>query len=646
MGVFSPLDLTIFVVAVVTVMAIGLWAGWKEDTTEDFYLAGKATRWWGVAGSIFGSNISANHLVGMMGVGFSLGFVESHFEITAIAGLLLLCYGFLPVYRKLNVFTLSEYLGRRYNEPCRQIYALIMITWIVVIQMVPGFYIGSRSLNILLLDEAAILPTSQPAGDSSDPGMAVAQRVAEDGDGRKVQIGFRGYAIGILVMAVVAGTYTIIGGLKAVIVTDVIQSVMMIVAGLCVAVLTFSTREIGGWGGMMALDNAAGDAAKMTLYLPSNHAERPWTGMLSGLMILHFYYWGTNQFIVQRALSARSDLEARVGIIVAGFFKLLVPFMSIGGGVAAYYLFAQRMPGMHFDGDTAFPMLMRQVVAPLGCGVVGIVAAGLIGAILSSIDSLLNSGATIVTFDVYQRYLRPGATERELVTLGRVCIAVFVTGAALLSLLIMDPNREEHFLTYVASHTSKLVTGVLVAFALGMFWKRATPWGGFAAMLAGILFSYGGDYVYNQYLGPNTAIAAVFGAKLNFFHSAFVSAIGSVLVHVVVSLSTKPDAEKAALTWTELGGHDSQAVRRSALWIGVSLGFYALLGWATAFGAIAPPAAGLIAAAWTWGLFLILAQKAIRRSSARITFTAMLGQDRTWAGLLAATAVYLMYHYF
>ena len=121
MGTFTPLDLCVFVGSLLAVMIVGLWAGRKEKTSEDYYLAGKSTRWWGVAGSIFGSNVSANHIVGMMGVGFSLGFVESHFEITAIAGLLLLCYGFLPVYRRLNLYTLSEYLGRRYNEPCRVI---------------------------------------------------------------------------------------------------------------------------------------------------------------------------------------------------------------------------------------------------------------------------------------------------------------------------------------------------------------------------------------------------------------------------------------------------------------------------------------------------------------------------------------------
>ena len=149
-SLLSTTDLFIFFGSLIAVMGMGLWVGRKEDSSEDYFLAGRSTRWWGVAGSIFGSNVSANHIVGMMGVGFAVGFAQSHFEITAIAGLLMLCYFFLPVYRKLNVYTLSDYLSRRYDDRSRVSYALIMVIIMVVIQMVPGFYIGSRSINILL----------------------------------------------------------------------------------------------------------------------------------------------------------------------------------------------------------------------------------------------------------------------------------------------------------------------------------------------------------------------------------------------------------------------------------------------------------------------------------------------------------------
>jgi SSS family solute:Na+ symporter len=654
MGTFTQFDFCIFVGSLLAVMIVGLWAGRKEETSEDYYLAGKSTRWWGVAGSIFGSNVSANHIVGMMGVGFSLGFVESHFEITAVVGLLLLCYGFLPVYRRLNLYTLSEYLGRRYNEPCRVIYAMLMLTTIVIIQMVPAFYIGSRSLNILFLEESEVSPTVsltvQNSRQEAHPPAGSATKDAAQDAGTKpraVRIQTRSYVIGILVMALVTGIYTIVGGLKAVIVTDVLQSIMMITAVLIVAILTFGTSEIGGWSGMMATDRAAGAMSKMHLYLPSNHPQRPWTGVLTGLLILHVNYWGTNQFIVQRALSARSDRDARIGIIFAGFFKLAIPFLSIGTGVAAYYLFLEQFPGAQFDGDTAFPMLIRQVVSPVGFGIVGLVAAGLVGAILSSIDSMLNSGATIITFDLYRRYLRPQASEAELILAGRLCIAVFVAGAALLTILVMDPNREEHFFTYVASHTSKLVTGVVVAFVLGMFWRRATPAGGLAAIVAGVVASYSVEAIYNKYLGTNETIAAVLGTKLNFLHSAFIAAVLAAVVHVVASLATRVDAKKSLLTWTALGGHDPLVLRKTIRWLIVSLALYAALGAAVVYEFLTPTVAGIAAAAWTWSLFLASANSAVRqRDKSQQGLRSLFTEDRTWAGLLAATAIFMLYHYY
>ncbi len=567
MGLLTTLDLIIFFGSLLVVMGVGLWAGRKEDTSDDYFLAGHTSKWWGVAGSIFGSNVSANHIIGMMGVGFTVGFAMSHFEISAIFGLLLLCYGFLPVYRKLNVYTLSDYLGRRYSESSRILYAIIMLLVIVVIQMVPGFYIGSRYLNELLKSGQTatakavvgedgriqeIQVVDQGAGYGSDPQVRIdlppnkdpdglARATATHGtikvetpDGHTVETGAitsiqvestgagydpdyppsvvleqgahfdaaldpgdvdpKWYVIGIILMAVVTGTYTIIGGLKAVIMTDVLQSILMLAAALLVGVLVFN--EVGGWTGMLALDAAAnGGKDLMHLYKPTNHEGFPVTGVLGGLMVLHFYYWGTNQFIVQRALSARSDREARLGIIVAGFFKLLIPFMSIGGGIAAYYYFQSNH--LSPDQDEAFMELMRQIVAPLGWGIVGLVAAGVVGAILSSVDSMLNSGATIMTFDVYQRYINPQANERSLVWMGRLWVVIFIAAAAVLTIFTMDPNDEGSFFIRIATHQSFLIAGVVVAFALGMFWKRASAVGATVAIVVGVVASYGLPVLYN-----------------------------------------------------------------------------------------------------------------------------------------------------
>ena len=619
----THLDYVIFFGSLILVMIIGLWAGRKEDSAQDFYLAGKDARWWGVAGSIFGSNVSANHIVGMMGVGFSLGFVESHFEITAIAGLLLLCYFFLPVYRKLNIYTLSDYLSQRYDDRSRVAYAIIMITIIIVVMMVPAFYIGSKAVNILLVDQAQV----QQALDAAAAGTPTG-----------IQINHTTYIVGILIMALVAGSYTIIGGLKAVIVTDVIQSVFMLVGAATVAYLTFGQPEIGGWSGMRAIDAAGKDL--MHLYLPMDHPKRPWTGMLSGLLILHFYYWSANQFIVQRALAARSDREARIGIITAGFFKLLIPFMSIGTGVAAYYFFQAKMPGVAVGGDTAFPLLMREVVAPVGWGLAGLVAAGLIGAILSSVDSMLNSAATLITFDIYKRFINPEASEKQLIRMGRICITLFVVGSALLAIFIFDPNTNEPFFTYVASHQSRLIAGLVVAFGLGMLWKRATATGAFAAIITSLVVSYGLPPVYAKFLGPSEAVSAWLGPQLNFLHAVFAAAVCAAIVHVVVSILTQADESKGQLTWHGLGLISKKQLGAIAMRIASSIIVFAVLGTLMARSTLQPGVAAFLGAGWTLGLITY----SVRRSPRKSEETGL--DDRYLAGVLAACAVFVLFYFY
>ena len=623
----TTLDFVVFFGSLLGVMALGLWAGRNESSTKDYFLAGRNVRWWGVAGSIFGSNISANHMVGMMGVGFTLGFAESHFEITAIAGLLLLCYCFLPVYRKLNIYTLSDYLSRRYDDKSRVAYSVIMVLIITMVMMLPAFYIGSRSVNFLLVDQEHINEVL---------------KASASGEAQTIQIDKTYYILGVLIMALVTGVYTIVGGLKAVIVTDVLQSVLMLAGALIVAWFTFG--EVGGWGGMRTLDAEGKDL--MHLYLPSDHPQRPWTGMLSGLMVLHFYYWGANQFIVQRALAAKSDKEARVGIITAGFVKLLIPFISIGTGIAAYYVFAERMPGVQVAGDTAFPLLLREVVAPVGIsGLVGLVAAGLIGAILSSVDSMMNSAATLITFDFYKRFVNPQATDKQLIRMGRVLIGVMVVGCALLTIVVFDPNTKQLFFTYVASHQSKLVGGVVVAFAVGMLWKGATAAGGFASIITGVVVSYAVVPVYGATLGKTEFFSGMFGSSLNFFHGVFVAAIFAVLANIIVSKMTQADEQKSSLTFVGLGVFTEASLHILITKATLSLLVYALLGFVMWQEIAAPLVAALVASTWTWLMFINTELQSLLTASAEDRARNLIREDKFWGGLLAACAIFMLFYF-
>ena len=631
--IFTTLDLVIFFATLIGVMTVGLIAARKEETSEDYFLAEKRVPWWGVAGSICGSNVSANHMVGMMGVGFSIGFAQSHFELGAIFGLLALCYGFLPVYRKLNVFTLSQYLGRRYDDRSRLAYAVIMIVIMVIVQMVPGLYIGARS-SCILMGGAAIDVVTETADEATQatPGEGANTSALKRNVDQTYYTGF------VLALAVIAAAYTILGGLKAVIWTDVMQSVLLLAAGIGVAWLTF--QRIGGWGEMIAIDEAA--TRKMSLYRPMNDADLPWTGCFTGLLALHCYYWGTNQFIVQRALAARSDREARLGIVAAGFLKLLIPFFAIGTGVAAFYIFESE--GQAVDPDAAFPEMVKLVV-PLGSGIVGLIAAGLIGAILSSIDSMMNSAATIVSVDIYQRYLNPNATDRQMIRVARVSIVVFVALAAVMAITVLNPNSKDNFFLTIADYSGYLTPGLLVAFVMGMFWSRGTGTAAFVTMVAGVAFSWAVQSVYDNLLGTQPAVAEIMGSQLNFFHRVAAVIALCILLYVVISLLQQPDAEKSRLTWTDLGGHAADDLKKLLTKLVVSIGVFAVLGGIMVAGWLSPTVCAWIAAAWTMGMFVL----GMRRSSGKEDSTTLMGrlrEDRLWAGILCSLAVFMHFYFY
>lgn len=614
----QPLDLILFFGTLIFAMAVGFIAGRKEETSEDYFLAGKKIPWWGVAGSIYGSNVSANHMVGMMGIGFSIGFAQSHFELGAIGGLMVLCYGFLPVYRKLKLFTLSEYLRQRYDERSQISYAIIMVIIMAVVQMVPGLYIGARSVCVLVDGDAV-----QEVIETNDAGEQTTIN----------EVNFKYYAGFVIALAIISASYTIMGGLKAVVWTDVIQSVLLLGAGIFVAFLVF--REIGGWGAMMTADRAGDE--KMHLYLPMNHSQLPWTGVFTGLMAMHCFYWGTNQFIVQRALAARSDAEAKLGIIAAGFLKLLIPFFAIAAGVAAYYLFKQQ--GRNIAPDTAFTEVIRLVV-PTGFGIVGLISAGLIGAILSSIDSMMNSAATIVSVDIYKQYVNPKASDREMILIGRMSIVVFVVAAAVMAIFVLDPNSKENFFLQVADYQNYLTPGLLVAFAFGMLWRRGTALAGFVTIVSGVFFSWVVEYVYNEQLSNVPAIVELFGEKLNFFHRVVGVILLCCVIYVATSFATKRDDVKSKLTWTDLGGHDRSTLRNLFLTLLGSVCFFALLGYLMYAAALTPAVCALIAALWTLAMFIGAIALYPRDSGNFVT------DDRSWAGLLCSLAVFMMYYFY
>ncbi len=509
-------DITIFLTTLGAVLAIGMWAGRKEEDTEDFFLAGRSIPWWGIAGSIFGSNVSANHLVGMMGAGFGIGFAQANYEIMSILGIMCLCYLFIPVYRSLRIYTLSEYLEKRFDHRCRLAYSIITTLVLTIIFLFFTIYFGARSLSVLMEGTAL--------------GVSYTQAVA--------------------IFGLVAGVYTVFGGMKAVIWTDVFQSFLLLAAGILVAWLVYSQPEIGGFGGLLELDKSLpASEQRIHLILPMNHPKLPWTGIFTGLLLLNFNFFATNQSITQRVLAARSDNDARKGAIAASYLKLLLLFITILPGVAAVHLFRER--GMSVLPDDVFPTLVKLLV-PAGYGLVGIIVAGLVGAILSSVDTLLSSGSTLITFDIYKRYIRKDATEQQLIGFGRYVIFTLIVFSSAIAIFFMDPDGKSEGFLKIASATGHFVPGVIVTFMIAILCRWATGTGALFTLLLSPIFSFSLDYFYNRYLGTNESIAQHFGVELNFLHRTAVTCLFSVVFMAVLSCltrNTRDEAKERLVFW-------------------------------------------------------------------------------------------------
>ncbi len=489
----GPYDYLVMIGLLLFLIIASMYSSFKKKNSEDFFMAGRSLKWYSVAGSIFGTNIHAQQIIGMMGVGYSIGFAQSHYEVLAIPAVLILCYVFIPVYRKNQVFTLSQFLENRYNSTARLAYTILMIIFILV-QLVAGFYIGSRTLGLLFA-----------------------------GSGIEVT-----YLNGIISIAVVTLLFSVFGGMESVVVADNILTVVMVLAVLLIGTLTYAQPEINGLSGLLKLDHA--EANKMHLYLPSNHPKLPWAGIFTGLVIQHFFYWTTNQYQVQRVLAAATDRDARLGTIAAGFLKLIIPFFSIGAGVAAFYIFRARFGADSIKPDDTFLTLLKTVV-PSNYGFIGLILAGLICAIFSAIYSMMNSVSTMLSFDVYKKYINANASDKQTVKFGQFFILLMCIVASILAFTTYNPNSSDNFFLKLADQSSYLKPSLVVAFFWGVMWRKTNAKAAVIVLFSGPLIGLCFDFIYNDFLVNIDWVKDFFGEKLNFLYRVFVIAtIGSLLI--------------------------------------------------------------------------------------------------------------------
>ncbi|MBI2402630.1 MAG: sodium/solute symporter [Gemmatimonadetes bacterium] len=416
---WSPLDTAAILAYFLGIAVIGLVAGRRERVAADYFLAGRALPWWLIGVSLIASNISTEHFVGMAGSGVDFGLAIASYEWMAAITLVVVARWFLPKLLALRITTMPEYLERRFDTRARSWLAVYMLLAYVFVAMATVLYSGGLALKTIF-------------------GWPLAG--------------------GIALLAAFAGGYTAYGGLKAVVWTDLVQGILLLLGGAITTLL--GLRALGGWDVLMA---QAGD--KFHMVLPLDHPELPWFAVFfGGLWIANLFYWGCNQFITQRTLAARTINQGRYGAVFAAYIKLTIPFIVVIPGIVASVLYRGELA----RSDMAYPMLVERL---LPAGLTGLVFAALISAIMSSLDSMLNSAATIFTVDVYGRHLRPQSSERRLIAVGRTSTVVLLLVAAAWAPFL---GRFERVFSYIQEFWGLITPGVAVVFLGGLFWRRAT----------------------------------------------------------------------------------------------------------------------------------------------------------------------------
>lgn len=424
---FTLLDTVLFIAFIAFVVGISLYASRKEDNTEDYFLAGRRLTWWLIGISLIASNISSEHFVGMSGQGFSLGLAIASYEWMAALALVVVGLVLLPKFLRTGIYTLPEFLEYRYNRNAKLVMACFMLAFYILVTMATVLYSGALALQSIF-------------------GIKIIN--------------------GIWLIGIIAGVYTVYGGLKAVVWSDLIQGITLLVVGLLVMFLAF--QKVGGYDRFVELSDG-----KLHTVLPWNHPKMPWISVFfGGLWIQNLFYWGLNQFISQRTLGAKSLQDGQKGILFGATLKLLIPFIVVFPGIIAFELYRDQI----VNPDGAYPFLIQRL---LPSGLIGIMFAALFGAVMSTLDSLLNSATTIFTMDIYKPFINKNVSQKYLVQVGRLVTVFLVLVGCVWAPIVSKFEGGLYFFLQV--YWGFVIPGVVAVFFFGIIWKKvpavAATWG-------------------------------------------------------------------------------------------------------------------------------------------------------------------------
>jgi SSS family solute:Na+ symporter len=558
-SVFNALDWWIvaaFILAMAVVVVMSMMK--KAESGKDYFLSGRDSNWLQIGTSIYSSNIGSEHLVGLAGAGFATGMAMAHWEMH---GWLILVLGwvFVPLYDRMKVFTMPEFLELRFSRGSRNLLSLLTMASLVLTKIAATIYAGDVVVRTLLGVETVSI-----FGFQMDVFWAIA-----------------------LGLAFTTGLYTVLGGLRVIMYTAVLQTPVLLLGS--VAILFIGLQALGhgslfaGWHAMVA---AAGN--NIHLIRPFHDPEWSWAAVLPGSAIIGFWYWCTDQYIVQRVLAGKNQQESRRGTILAAFLKLTPVFIFLVPGMIAFALVSMPGSGFHTpNGDAAYTSLVAQI---LPHGVRGFVACGMIVALMASLASKFNASATLFTMDFYREW-RPKATGREEVVVGRIATSVIVVLGICWVLVIKQLSSNLY--EYLQNVQSYLSPAIVVLFVAGVFWKRASApaafWsflvgiiGGFARLAADIIMKghkvevaalkqqlFHNTITADQYQAALAPLKAQYGLIFDIWNINWLFWCQTLLVTtgvlmVVISYLTKaPDAGKLKYSWYGATAEEKAATRAS-----------------------------------------------------------------------------------